>query len=78
MRSAAGRIAREFFHAHERISAEKFPTLEAFTARSWDDLDEKEQTVRTEAAEELLRRHVITEGAAVVVDEMYGHDQPRR
>lgn len=39
-----------------------------------EDLDE---IVVPAVVEELVRKHVITEGAAVILDDMYGHDEPR-
>lgn len=75
--SAAESIARAFHETYERLAPEHGWETQQRSRTSWEDVPEENKRLMVATAQHLLDKHVIVEGAAVLVEAMYGHDHPR-
>lgn len=74
----AEQVARAFHEAYERLAPDHGWETQERSRKDWDDVPEANRSLMVAVAADLLDRRIITEGATLILDGMYGHDHRPR
>jgi hypothetical protein len=74
---AAEAIAREFHSSYEKLAPEFGWETQTASRKEWDEVPDENRELMVAVAQDLISRQIVREGAALVLDAMYGADRRR-